>query len=373
MGGNCGRDYNITVRFGRTTLLIGLQKNNNLFELNSFLQCICHILPIVNKIKGNYNKIKDQKEFKECLRNGKCLTSSFQALIDKIWPDDANKSKEKEYKRTESSEEILKMIYKIFPQYNENQQLLINIFLMRLHTELNKAININQNNNNILQPENNKKIALKHYLKNFQEQNMSIISDYFFGTYYTSITCAFCKYNEFKFFSYIYGYYSINQVYQHKIITWKNGQNTYYKNININLNEVNIYDCLNYDQQIKTNFQHCKKCGYTIIHNFQNIIYVTPTILSFIFNKKDFISYNINFLIEENINVNFFIEDKNITNYELIGIIFYFSQNRYIAYSKNPIDKRWYCYDDETVIVKKNFQEIIANNFIPYMLFYHKK
>ena len=33
-----------------STLLIGLKKNNNLFELNSFLQCICHIQPIVNKI-----------------------------------------------------------------------------------------------------------------------------------------------------------------------------------------------------------------------------------------------------------------------------------------------------------------------------------
>ena len=360
MGGHCGKDYNITVSFGRTTLLIGLKKNNNLFELNSFLQCICHIQPIVNKIKCNYNNIKNQKEFKECKRNGKCLTVPFKELIDKIWQDDAKRSKGKDHMKIESSEEIIKMIYKIFPQYNENQQLLINFFLMRLHTELNKAENNNQNNN-ILNPESNKKNALKNYLNNFQEQNMSIISDYFFGTYYTSLTCAFCKYNQFKFFPYIYGYYSINQVYQYKIITWKNGQNAFYRNININLNEVNIYDCLYFDQQKKTNFQHCKKCGNTIIHNYQNIIYVTPTILSFIFNKNDFISYNINFLIEENINVNFF------------GIIFYFSPNRYIAYSKNPVDKRWYCYDDENVSVEKNFQEIIANNFIPYMLFYKQK
>ena len=271
--------------------------------------------------------------------------------------------------KIESSEEIIKMIYKIFPQYNENQQLLINFFLMRLHTELNKAENNNQNNN-ILNPESNKNIALNNYLKYFQEQNMSIISDYFFGTYYTSLTCAFCKYNQFKFFPYIYGYYSINQVYQYKIITWKNGQNALYRNMNINLYEVNIYDCLYFDQQIKTSFQLCKNCGNTIIHYYQNIIFVTPIILSFIFNKNDFMSYNINFRIEENINVNIFVEDIQIKNYELIGIIYYFYPNSYIAYSKNPTDKKWYYYEDENVRVKNNFQEVIASKYNPYMLFY---
>ena len=352
---SCGKNNN-------NILLIGLKKNNKLFELNSFLQCICHIQPIVNKIKCNYNNIKDQKEFKECMRNGKCLTASFRVLIDKIFQDSSKM-------RIESSEDILKMIYKIFPQYNENQQLLMNFFLMRLHFELNKAININQNNN-LQMSDSDKIIAFKKYLKNFQEQNKSIISDYFFGTYYTSITCAFCKYNEFIFFTYIFGYYSINQVYLYKIITWKNGKNTLYSNKIINPYEINIYDCLNYDQQIKTSFQVCKKCGYTIIHYHQNFIFVTSTILSFIFNKNDYMPNNINFLIEENINVNNFVEDKQIKNYELIGIIYYFYPNRYIAYSKNTTDKKWYCYEDESTSVKNNFQEVIANNYIPYMLFY---
>ena len=175
MGGICKEDNNIGVRFRRTTLLIGLKKNNNLFELNSFLQCIIHILPVANKIKYNYNKIKEQKGFKEYMKNGTCLTAVFQELIDKIWPDEANKKrKDKEYKKTESSEEILKMIYKIAPQYNENQQLLINFFLMRLHSELNKAENNNQNNN-IINAKSHKKIALQNYLKNFRQQNISIM------------------------------------------------------------------------------------------------------------------------------------------------------------------------------------------------------
>jgi hypothetical protein len=199
MGGICKEDNNIDVRFRRTTLLIGLKKNNNLFELNSFLQCIIHILPVANKIKYNYNKIKEQKGFKEYMKNGTCLTAVFQELIDKIWPDEANKKrKDKEYKKTESSEEILKMIYKIAPQFNENQQLLINFFLMRLHSELNKAEN-NSQNNNITIAESNKKIALQNYLNNFQQQNISIISDFFFGTYYTSSTCFFANIKNSNF------------------------------------------------------------------------------------------------------------------------------------------------------------------------------
>ena len=301
-------------------------------------------------------------------QTGKCLLDSFKNMLDKLWPKEAIKEK-KTFIKSENSKELLEMIYKINPLYDENQELLINFFLMRLHNELNKCEGEIKANEEIIIDETNKDLTVKLFTENFGKNNMSLISDLFFGTYYSNFVCNICGHNGFNFQSYIYGFYSLSQVFQYKYMTCQNNQNTLYMNKMINLKEINIYDCLYFDQQIKSNFQICNSCHKRVPHNFQNNIYIAPEIYSFVFNKNDLMP-NINFLIEKNINIILFSEVKINTKYELIGVIYYFSPNRYISYCYNVIDNKWYCYDDENVKIKDSFQEVISGNYIPYMLFY---
>ena len=375
--GVCFQENNyssIKIQFEKKELLIGLKPNNKLCELNAFLQCLCHIESLVNKIKYNFNEIKNQKIYKIFNKSEKCLTDDFKDMVDKLYPNDITIRKEnviKKIYKTEDSNKLLETIYKINPQYNENQILLIDFFLMRLHNELKQDEDKAQQIANI-EDETNKDQVLQNYSIKSSNENMSIINDIFFGTYYIYSICSNCKHTAYKFLPFIYNTYSLGEVYNYKVFTYNNGQNALYMNKMINLNEINLYDCLYYDQQIKSNIYTCKKCSISTQHNFRNIIYATGQILTLVFNKNDLIP-DINFLIEENIDITNLVESKQYKIYELIGIIFYFLPNRYLTYCKSPIDKKWYFYEDAKVEIIKNFQKITNNNFIPYMMFYQRK
>lgn len=241
----------------------------------------------------------------------------------------------------------------------------------RLHEELNKAKNENNNKvNDINFDFSNKDASFKKYKDNFKETNNSIISIIFYGTF-CSNSQFFCGHVKYDFQSYTYGFYSFQKVLQYKIMSYQNGQNILYINKKFNNNEIDVYDCLFHDRQIKTGFNICKKCSIQQGFNKQNFIFSPPIILCFAFNKNETIPIN-NFVIETQININQFVENKKMINYDLIGIIVYFHPNRYVAYCKNPINLVWYMYDNEKV-EKINIQEIIAKKYIPFMLFYQNR
>ena len=364
----------IKMQFKNIELLIGLKPNNKLCELNAFLQCLCHIESLVDKFKYNFDEIQKIKIYKTFRESEKCLTDDFKDIIEKLYPNDISQRKEniiKKIFKTEDSRKLLETIYKINPQYNENQVLLIEFFLMRLHNELKQDEDKAQQSANI-EDESNKDQMFQNYSVKSTNVNMSIINEIFFGIYYIYSICSNCNHNAYKFLPFIYNTYSLGEVYKYKVFTCNNGQNTLYMNKMVNLNVINLYDCLYYDQQIKSNIYTCKKCSISTPHNFRNIIYATSQILTLVFNKNDSIP-DINFLIEENIDITNLVESKQYNNYELIGIIFYFLPNRYLTYCKSPIDKHWYFYEDSKVEIINNFQEITKNNLIPYMLFYQRK
>ena len=364
----------IKIQFKNIELLIGLKPNNKLCELNAFLQCLCHIESLVDKFKYNFDEIQNIKIYKTFRESEKCLTDDFKDIIEKLYPNDISQRREniiKKIFKTEDSRKLLETIYKINPQYNENQVLLIEFFLMRLHNELKQDEDKAQQSANI-EDESNKDQMFQNYSVKSTNVNMSIINEIFFGIYYIYSICSNCNHNAYKFLPFIYNTYSLGEVYKYKVFTCNNGQNTLYMNKMVNLYVINIYDCLYYDQQIKSNIYTCKKCSISTPHNFRNIIYATSQILTLVFNKNDSIP-DINFLIEENIDITNLVESKQYNNYELIGIIFYFLPNRYLTYCKSPIDKHWYFYEDSKVEIINNFQEITKNNLIPYMLFYQRK
>ena len=365
------KNNNIQRQYIMIELLEGLNPNNKLYELNALLQCLCHIEPLVNYFKYKFEEIKKISSYKKAKDNGLCLAECFKKIIDDLWPDIdiKNKSEIITNYNTKSSKEFLDMIYKINPNYNENQEYLIKFLQTRLHEELNKVENKNHNytNNNL----SNKNKSFQNYLNNFKEYNQSKISDIFYGTYY-SYTQFLCGHQEYNFQSYTFGFYSFQQVLQNKIITFNNGQNPLYINRIFNMNEINIYDCLFYDNQIKSGYKLCKICSIEQQCSNKNIIYSAPNILCFVFNKNENVPM-MNFNIENNINIYQFSEIKSMINYELIGIIVYFYPNRYVAFCKNPVNMLWYSYDNDKVEKMFSIGEILNKRLIPYMLFYQHK
>ena len=366
------KNNNIQRQYIMIELLEGLNPNNKLYELNALLQCLCHIEPLVNYFKYKFEEIKKISSYKKAKDNGLCLAECFKNIIDDLWPDIEIKNKSEIFTHfnTKSSKKFSDMIYKINPNYNENQEYLIKFLQTRLHEELNKVENKNHNytNNNL----SDKNKSFQNYLNNFKEYNQSKISDIFYGTYY-SYTQFLCGHQEYNFQSYTLGFYSFQQVLQNKIITFNNGQNPLYINRIFNMNEINIYDCLFYDNQIKSGYKLCKICSIEQQCSNKNIIYSAPKILCFVFNKNENVPM-MNFNIENNINIYQFSEIKSMINYELIGIIVYFYPNRYVAFCKNPVNMLWYSYDNDKVEKMFSIEEILNKRLIPYMLFYqHKK
>ena len=340
---------NIQRQYIMIDLLIGLKPNNKLHELNALLQCLCHIEPLVNYFKYKFEEIKKISSYKKAKDNGLCLAECFKNIIDDLWPDIEIKNKSEIFTHinTKSSKKFSDMIYKINPNYNENQEYLIKFLQTRLHEELNKVENKNHNytNNNL----SDKNKSFQNYLNNFKEYNQSKISDIFYGTYY-SYTQFLCGHQEYNFQSYTFGFYSFQQVLQNKIITFNNGQNPLYINRIFNMNEINIYDCLFYDNQIKSGYKLCKICSIEQQCSNKNIIYSAPKILCFVFNKNENVPM-MNFNIENNINIYQFSEIK-----------------------KNPVNMLWYSYENDKVEKMFTIEEILNKRLIPYMLFYqHKK
>ena len=372
MGISCFQEKGYTSlksQFNNKTLLIGLKANKKLTELNSILQCLCHIEPLVDYYKYEFDKIKEKESYKLYHKKDLSLSDSFRQVIDKIWPDGASKRKKEnpQYFQITDSYEFLEMIYLINPNYNENQEYLLNFILTRLHKELI----ISENNNDIFLSETNKDTALSNYNQNNPKQNRTKIDELFFGKYYTNLFCNNCNNNFYIFQPYIYGSYSLDQVYNYKNQTCQNGINELYNTnmINLNINEINIYDCLYYEKQMKNKNQLCRKCAIMTECRFQNIIYSSSKIITFIFNKNISLQ-NFFFSYEEKINIDLFVEEKNGKFFDLIGIIYSPYPNNYISYCKSPIDNKWYSYEDQKVEIKNNCQEIFQNIGFPYILFY---
>ena len=83
----------------------------------------------------------------------------------------------------------------------------------------------------------------------------------------------------------------------------------------------------------------------------KNRIFYSPNNFIFLLNLKG--NEDINFDIEQEINLNEFILNKiSPLIYELNGVVFFdASKNKYNALCLSPIDKAWYLFDDEDVML----------------------
>ena len=107
-------------------------------------------------------------------------------------------------------------------------------------------------------------------------------------------------------------------------------------------------------------------------------IYSSPRYFVFLLDRGNLDqNRNIKFVLEEKINLKNYIEFAKAPKiFDLIGIVsISVSENKYVAFSKSPIDQNWYLYNDEKEVeqidinfVKENNSNL--NSYIPCILFY---
>ena len=342
--------------------------------MNATLQCFSNILKfvdyfkynkhLINIVKNDYNKSK--------------LSSSFKLLIENLWPDDYLTRNKKFYAPNEYKTKISTM-NSLFEgvQANDSKDL-VNFIIMTLHDELNKAGNNIANFSPTIMEQRNQQLMLNNFIQNFQKTNQSIISDLFFAMNCNMIQCSSCGSQSYNYQTYFFLVFPLEEVRKNKFSNFNQFNN--FNNM-FNNNEVNIYDCFEYDKKISfmtgQNAMHCNYCQKTCNSSMCTVLTTGPIILIIILNRGKGIEFNVKINFVEQLNLANYIQFGNTgVNYELIGVITHLGDSgmsgHFIAYCKSPISKTWYQYNDAMVNPVNNFKKDVIDFAMPYLLFYQK-
>ena len=352
--------------------LIGLQNIGALNNMNATLQCFCHIEKLVDYFRSSNHVIDIANKDKNS------LTFSFKLLFEKLWPNDYDEPyfDEKTFEPKEFKEKIVKL-NPLFEGASANDAKdLVNFIIKKLHKELNiKPINLSEKD--IIMPldQTNKDIMLKNFIKEFTLNNRSVISDLFYAMNYSETQCTNCNIQIYNYQIYFFLVFHLEEV-----LKYKNNNYQYdFNNYNIS-NELNIYDCFEYDRLVnlmsEENSMYCNYCKKNSNHLICTYLTTGPEILIILLNRGHRNEFNIKIKFPEMLNLFNYIELKDTGyNYHLIGVISHIKSGmngQFIAYCKDPISNLWHKYNDAMINEVSDFQNEIINSSIPYLLFYQK-
>ena len=233
-------------------------------------------------------------------------------------------------------------------------------------------------NKNINLDKRNKQLMFQLFTEDFINSNRSIISDLFYGVNCNIFQCTNCNSISYEYQTYSFFDFPLEEIklYKNQILNNNNNNNITNFNLNNNSNEINIYDCFGYKQNI-IYLKHCEYCRQMADHWTERILVTGSEIITIILNRGNEKQFNIKINYFEDLNLSNFIEFKETgVFYRFIGLISYSRdknmKKHFIAFCKSPIDSIWYIYDDSNVKMVKNFQLEIENT-IPCVLLYQKK
>ena len=353
---------------------LGLNKIENPKYINAILQTIAHIQEITEKII-NLNIDPDY----ENIYNNLMLSKAYREFLINIFLPQKVLNLIKMPYNPKYFTDFIKNMNQNLKNDNNNYKEFINFLLSKLHEELN--LNKNPNNTNLnISTHSNKTIDIKNendalidFLKNFTDNNNSIIVKNIYGIIKNTLYCHMCQNAFFNYHT--YSYFNFNLA---KIIEYK--QNKFNKvDISIELN-----DCLDYFQKTETllgdKALFCPKCKVLTESTSIKNIYSTKNILIFIFeNIKEVNLEQNDFEYSEIINLRDYVEfqkgdKKRKEKFYLCGVVNFIEDNygneAFLGFCKMGKNNDWYCYDDENVC-PVTFQEI-KNNGFPIVLIYHK-
>ena len=285
--------------------LVGLNNIGATIFMNPTLQCLSQTKDLTTFFLKQKNLEKADSNSISLNNKDKCrLYSCFLELIQNLWD---NKNGGKSYSPFKFKEVINELTGKYLAHYDPKD--FIQFILNQLHEEL--KISINSNNNSNLEPYNkyDKNNALNYFLKIFKNE-VSIISDLFYGFYETTIQCLYCKTIDYNYQIFNFIIFPLEEVKNFK------NNNNYQINISFqnNNNCVSIYDCFFYNQKPELltgeNQYYCNICKQIFKANYTSKIYMCPNILILILKKRRFEGYNVKLLFDEIINLTSFVLQK---------------------------------------------------------------
>ena len=358
--------------------------------MNATLQCLSHIEKFVEYFKYDPQML-DIIEKNPNTDN--ILSVSFKILINNLWPDDYDPSSQKYNEHHFAPEEFKNKISRMNPLFEgiaaNDAKDLVNFIIMTLHIELNKEDeipNIKRNNNVVDQT--NKDLMFEIFNKDFMDKNHSIVSDIFYAINSNRTQCANCQAIMYNYQTYYFMFFPLEEVLRKKQQLMQNNQmnqfgfqygfNNYN---NIEIKEVNIYECFEYDRQINfmsgENSMYCNKCKQTSSCYMQTFLITGPEILIIILNRGKGIEFDVKINFVEELDLSNYIEKKNTgTKYKLMGVITHLGDSsmsgHFIAYCPDPFMKKWFKYNDAFVSEVKDFKKEVIDYAMPYLLFYRK-
>jgi len=284
----------------------------------------------------------------------------------------------------------MNIIEKMNPLFKQGQagdsKDFIIFILEQLHKELKKPINnICSDNNKLVLNQYDKMNSFNYFFKDFTKE-CSIISDIFFGFTETTNECLYCK-NYYKSqginnpICYNYGIFNCLIFPLEEVKNMKNNANKN-NSIQINNNCVSIYECFYYNQKSELfsgeNKNYCNICRQNYESIYTSKIFISPNVLILILNRRKGNIYDVKLDFTEAIDITQFVlqKDKPQIIYNLYGVITHIGQSgpnaHFVASCKNPIDKKWYRFNDAFINPINSFEKEIIDFGTPYILFYQK-
>ena len=161
----------------------------------------------------------------------------------------------------------------------------------------------------------------------------------------------------------------------------KNNSMQYNNYIQMNNNQVSIYECFYYNQKTKLfsgDKKYCNICKQLSDSLYTSQIFSSPKVLILILNRgKNNIS-NVKLNFDERIDITSFVLQRDIPQliYNLYGVISLIEQDNpndhFIASCKSPINNKWYRYNDAIITPVNTIQKDVIDFGTPYILFYQK-
>ena len=273
----------------------GLQNIGATCYMNATLQCLAHIKKFTYYLISHKAIIQKNK-----YRNK--LSNAFIEVIENIWQKNSIT-----YYAPNNFKDLISQMNPLFAgvQANDSKDLVLFI-LETMHNELNSAKKGNENNFEIIDQYNYEK-SLQSFLKYFQENFKSVVSDIFYGMYNSRMKCHSC------------GIITHNiQCYSILIMPLEEVRKFKYRYQNY----VTIRECFEFDEYLD--------------------------ISDFIYYKQGNVKYKL-------IGV--------VTHFGPSG-----ESGHFIAFCKSFVDNNWYKYND-AIVTLSSFKEAQSTG-VPYILFY---
>jgi ubiquitin carboxyl-terminal hydrolase 2/21 len=350
---------------------IGLNNIGATCYMNATLQCLSHTTKLTNYFLSpkNQNYINSDENI---------FSKSYLEVLKKLWIKQYNNNRNN-YSPNEFKN-ILSQLNPLFQGVAANDSKdLVNFVLEQLHSELNKnKYNNNINNNDIFLNQNDEQNVLNYFLEEFKKNQQSIISDIFYGIIETRTECLQCKQNN-QFNNIFYPIYSYNfQIINFIIFPLEEIRKTKSEINNFNYNEVNLFDCFEYDRKPNImngqNAMYCNTCKAICDCVVCTNLITGPEILILLLNRGNRKEFDIKIIFDENLDLTKYIEKGG--KYKLMGVISHLGESgmggHFIAYCKDPITQKWYKYNDLIVDEVQDFKKEVIDFAMPYLLFYEK-